>query len=430
MKDYDAIVVGAGNSGLIAAMELIKKGKRTLIIEQNNYPGGCATSFVRGRFEIEPSLHELCGFGSDDHDGSLVRLFKDFGIQCPWISIKDCFRAIGKYSDGTSFDITLPNGKAKFIEKIEEYVPGSKDKLNLLFSVMEDIHNGLSYISDNRKYSVLHLIRNYPALLDTSYCKCINGGIIKFVKDGQTKGEFDMSRNSDGQGIKLREDDAPKFPSELVLDAIEFVPVLGSIVGIGRSAMKGDWAMVGLNVGFLALDVFTAGAGSTLAKIGVKGGTKSIAKSATKEIGKQTAKQVEKVAVKKSAKQTSEAVVKSDFKLGQLTLEENMKNVIAKEPENALEEFVISSGKNIFVTEVAQTGADVIVKSSSQFTIEVLSDFPDLMTALRNHIFVAGPECLFGKSIKQIGEFLLKESKDIQKINSLEKEIAFSKRTT
>ena len=30
MKDYDAIVVGAGNSGLIAAMELIKKGKRTL----------------------------------------------------------------------------------------------------------------------------------------------------------------------------------------------------------------------------------------------------------------------------------------------------------------------------------------------------------------------------------------------------------------
>ena len=109
MKDYDAIVVGAGNSGLIAAMELIKKGKRTLIIEQNNYPGGCATSFVRGRFEIEPSLHELCGFGSDDHDGSLVRLFKDFGIQCPWISIKDCFRAIGKYSDGTSFDITLPN---------------------------------------------------------------------------------------------------------------------------------------------------------------------------------------------------------------------------------------------------------------------------------------------------------------------------------
>ena len=56
MKDYDAIVVGAGNSGLIAAMELIKKGKRTLIIEQNHYPGGCATSFVRGIFEIEPSF--------------------------------------------------------------------------------------------------------------------------------------------------------------------------------------------------------------------------------------------------------------------------------------------------------------------------------------------------------------------------------------
>lgn len=211
-----------------------------------------------------------------------------------------------------------------------------------------------------------YLIRNYPALLDTSYCKCINGGIIRFVKDGQTKGEFDMSRNSDGQSVKLREDDEPKFPSELVLDAIEFVPVIGSIVGIGRSAMKGDWAMVGLNVGFLALDVFTAGTGSTLAKVGVKGGAKAIAKSATKEVGKQTAKRVEKGAAKESIKQISETTVESQVPFLQLTLEEQMKQTATKGVVKALEDDVIDLGSKMVITEVSETGANTIGKTISK----------------------------------------------------------------
>ena len=70
MDRYDAIVVGAGNSGLTAALELINNGLKTLIIEKNNYPGGCATSFVRGRFEIEPSLHELCCLGDEKNKGT------------------------------------------------------------------------------------------------------------------------------------------------------------------------------------------------------------------------------------------------------------------------------------------------------------------------------------------------------------------------
>lgn len=59
VKKYDAVVIGAGNGGLTAAARLAKEGKRVALLEQHNMPGGFATSFVRGRFEFEPSLHEL-----------------------------------------------------------------------------------------------------------------------------------------------------------------------------------------------------------------------------------------------------------------------------------------------------------------------------------------------------------------------------------
>ena len=51
MKKYDYIVVGAGLAGLSASLELALNEKKVLLIEQHNIPGGCSSSFCRGRFE-------------------------------------------------------------------------------------------------------------------------------------------------------------------------------------------------------------------------------------------------------------------------------------------------------------------------------------------------------------------------------------------
>ena len=41
MEQYDVVVVGAGNAGLSAAIQMALAGKKTLLIEQHNLPGGC-----------------------------------------------------------------------------------------------------------------------------------------------------------------------------------------------------------------------------------------------------------------------------------------------------------------------------------------------------------------------------------------------------
>ena len=71
MKTYDVIVIGAGNGGLAAATKCAQAGLSTLLLERHNLPGGAASSFVRGRFEFEPSLHELSGVGAPDETGSI-----------------------------------------------------------------------------------------------------------------------------------------------------------------------------------------------------------------------------------------------------------------------------------------------------------------------------------------------------------------------
>ncbi|MFF4226629.1 FAD-dependent oxidoreductase [Streptomyces abikoensis] len=71
MSDVDAVVIGAGNAGLTAAATLQRAGVRTLLVERHNVPGGCATSFRRGRYEFEVALHQLSGVGFEGQDFTL-----------------------------------------------------------------------------------------------------------------------------------------------------------------------------------------------------------------------------------------------------------------------------------------------------------------------------------------------------------------------
>ena len=106
--DYDVIVVGAGNGGLTAASRASGAGLKTVLLEKHNLPGGFAASFVRGSFEFEASLHELCDVGTEDEPRVIRRLFSDLGSDVKFYNEKQLFRTIVTGEDG--YDVTLEAG--------------------------------------------------------------------------------------------------------------------------------------------------------------------------------------------------------------------------------------------------------------------------------------------------------------------------------
>ncbi|WP_062991293.1 phytoene desaturase family protein [Nocardia anaemiae] len=138
MNDYDAIVIGAGNAGLTAAATLQRAGARTLLLERHNVPGGCGTSFRRGRFEFEVALHQLSGVGVEGQPMSLREgLFQQLGIadKLEFVQEHDLYRAVIP----GQLDLTLPADWDAAIDAIEAEFPGNRDRTAKFFELLKKV---------------------------------------------------------------------------------------------------------------------------------------------------------------------------------------------------------------------------------------------------------------------------------------------------
>ena len=131
MKDYDVIIIGAGNGGLAAAVTLSLRGKSVAVFEKHNLPGGCGTSFRRGRFEFEVALHQLSSMGTSENPGPLRKQFREYGIenQIDWIEIRDLFRV--NLPDGRGY--TIPADRRKAEQSLSESFPEEKHSIHRYF---------------------------------------------------------------------------------------------------------------------------------------------------------------------------------------------------------------------------------------------------------------------------------------------------------
>lgn len=137
MKDFDAIVIGAGNGGLTAAAALQRGGARTLLLERHNIPGGCATSFVRGEFEFEVALHQLSGLGTEDKPFIMRKIFSDLGVmdKVEFVQEGELYRFV---KPGV-IDITLPASWTGLKTTLSEQFPAEADNIERFLKTCETV---------------------------------------------------------------------------------------------------------------------------------------------------------------------------------------------------------------------------------------------------------------------------------------------------
>lgn len=143
MKKYDAIVVGAGLSGLMSALSLIKNKKKVLLLDSHNKIGGNIRTSKKGRFVFNNDLFNLYLDKKGEEEYRLSNILEQLGIEdsIKYVELNNYFRVISDKKD-----YTMPLGKDKFIAKMEEYVPDSKESMEVFFELATECREAIEYI--------------------------------------------------------------------------------------------------------------------------------------------------------------------------------------------------------------------------------------------------------------------------------------------
>jgi len=95
---YDVLIIGSGLGGLTSGAKLARAGKKVLLLEQHDRPGGCATTFLRKGFTMEVGLHEMDGL----HPGDMKsRIFRDLGVldKVEFLKVPEFYRFVNGRQD-------------------------------------------------------------------------------------------------------------------------------------------------------------------------------------------------------------------------------------------------------------------------------------------------------------------------------------------
>ena len=151
---YDAVIIGAGMSGLVCGCYLAKAGMKVLIAEQHSKPGGYCTSFKRKGFTFDAAAHSIGGYKY----GYVGKVFKDLEIG----------KKIKFFKINPSDTIITPDYKLSFwadtdmtIKEFQRAFPEERERIDRFFSFLAN--PDIKIFSRIRKWTFKNLLDKYFA---------------------------------------------------------------------------------------------------------------------------------------------------------------------------------------------------------------------------------------------------------------------------
>ncbi|MBF6329766.1 phytoene desaturase family protein [Nocardia transvalensis] len=140
--EYDAIVVGSGMGGMVAAAYLAAAGRRTLVLEAYDVIGGCTHAFRRaGKWEFDVGLHYL---GDCGPHGMVPTILRGVGLDK-----KIEFRPLDPDGFDTIVfpDLTLkiPRGWDNYQRNLIEAFPAEADRIRAVVRILRRIGRSIDH---------------------------------------------------------------------------------------------------------------------------------------------------------------------------------------------------------------------------------------------------------------------------------------------
>jgi phytoene dehydrogenase-like protein len=194
MTKYAAIVVGAGISGVLAALTLSKHGKNVLVLEKMQYVGGNCNSYTLDGFQVDTGPHTITNLAA----GPLKRLMDTYFDYIP------VFEDHGNYYARTDTDfVKIPTNLKGFVTF--EILP-KKDRLALTTAITkaitlstfgtdlskQSVYDSLPRTLSKDTYDFVNTISYFlsgKSMKETSAHRVLTGS--DFIKDSVTQEQFE-----------------------------------------------------------------------------------------------------------------------------------------------------------------------------------------------------------------------------------------------